>query len=281
MYQWRRLRRSQLEARCERLEAEDCAREDAEQAAVTKEQSPSERAVSPPASTPYPILTPVPINASTHSQSTSYSRPFNISEFEQDTASPFDNMELKTINDMEELAHVLQPAVISDKNEPVTEEKQTLPRLNGYNNQYSYNSSNWTSSYSQGSGSHPLWHREPHPTLPQVPPSNNPIQSYVVQRLDVEEQSSRSIPDFVQQLELELRGKREADSRKNQEQPLRPASRGTGAAEVTEITFYTIHYCIIFILAFGIKYIFGGKCLFSYLRGITHIKGYVCCGWST
>lgn len=34
--------------------------------------------------------------------------PFNIAEFEDDTSSPFDNMELKSINDMEELARVLQ-----------------------------------------------------------------------------------------------------------------------------------------------------------------------------
>ena len=34
--------------------------------------------------------------------------PFNISDFETDTSSPFDNMELKTLNDMEELALVLQ-----------------------------------------------------------------------------------------------------------------------------------------------------------------------------
>lgn len=33
---------------------------------------------------------------------------FNFSEFESDTSSPFDNMELKTINDLEELAEVLK-----------------------------------------------------------------------------------------------------------------------------------------------------------------------------
>lgn len=36
----------------------------------------------------------------------------NISDFESDTSSPFDNMELKTINDLEELASVLKPASI-------------------------------------------------------------------------------------------------------------------------------------------------------------------------
>lgn len=58
----------------------------------------------------YSILTPVPITQSsidTHTSKTANT--FNISDFEADTSSPFDNMELKTINEMEELAHVLQP----------------------------------------------------------------------------------------------------------------------------------------------------------------------------
>lgn len=62
-------------------------------------------------STPqYSILTPVPIAPSSIGTCTNKaSTYFNISDFEADTSSPFDNMELKTINDMEELAHVLQP----------------------------------------------------------------------------------------------------------------------------------------------------------------------------
>jgi hypothetical protein len=58
----------------------------------------------------YSMLTPVPITPASTSVSTSKaSDNFNISDFEADTSSPFDNMELKTINEMEELAHVLQP----------------------------------------------------------------------------------------------------------------------------------------------------------------------------
>ncbi|PSN29345.1 hypothetical protein C0J52_27117 [Blattella germanica] len=62
-------------------------------------------------STPqYSILTPVPIALpSTGTVTNEISAHFNFSDFEADTSSPFDNMELKTINDMEELAHVLQP----------------------------------------------------------------------------------------------------------------------------------------------------------------------------
>lgn len=59
------------------------------------------------------ILTPVPIsiphNTVTHNKTNSHH--FNLSDFEADTSDPFDTVELKTINDMEELAHVLQPTV--------------------------------------------------------------------------------------------------------------------------------------------------------------------------
>lgn len=49
---------------------------------------------------------------------------FNFSEFESDTSSPFDNMELKTINDLEELAEVLKRN--SDKNSPPVVHNTTL-----------------------------------------------------------------------------------------------------------------------------------------------------------
>lgn len=56
------------------------------------------------------ILTPVPFSQnSSNINSAKSSSQFNFSDFEADTSSPFDNMELKTINEMEELAHVLQP----------------------------------------------------------------------------------------------------------------------------------------------------------------------------
>ncbi|KAF4533041.1 hypothetical protein B566_EDAN000735 [Ephemera danica] len=62
------------------------------------------------------ILTPLPMPAPTKISSPEVpaKQPFNISDFEADTSSPFDNMELKTINEMEELAHVLQPNCTSD-----------------------------------------------------------------------------------------------------------------------------------------------------------------------
>lgn len=57
------------------------------------------------------ILTPTPLtdaNTQLCSRQAMDKSPFNISDFEADTSSPFDNMALKTINDMAELAIVLQ-----------------------------------------------------------------------------------------------------------------------------------------------------------------------------
>ncbi|XP_071450084.1 ubiquitin-associated protein 1 [Hetaerina americana] len=59
--------------------------------------------------TPNSILTPTPYGPFMNQKKDYQQSPFNLSDFEADTSSPFDNMELKTINDMEELAHVLQP----------------------------------------------------------------------------------------------------------------------------------------------------------------------------
>ncbi|KRT78211.1 hypothetical protein AMK59_6813 [Oryctes borbonicus] len=55
------------------------------------------------------ILTPQLLDTNMqYSHQTTDKSPFNISDFEADTSSPFDNMALKTINDMAELAIVLQ-----------------------------------------------------------------------------------------------------------------------------------------------------------------------------
>nr|CAI5821981.1 unnamed protein product [Callosobruchus analis] len=54
------------------------------------------------------ILTPIPLSNSKNQVTTEVmNKNINISDFENDTYSPFDNMELKSINDMEELAQVL------------------------------------------------------------------------------------------------------------------------------------------------------------------------------
>lgn len=63
-----------------------------------------------------PILRPIPIKHQVVSTQINNNKPisaFNLSDFEADTSSPFDNMELKTINDLEELAQVLQPSTVT------------------------------------------------------------------------------------------------------------------------------------------------------------------------
>lgn len=58
------------------------------------------------------VLQPIPAQQTEYKMSSYDSmltKNINISDFESDTSSPFDNMELKTINDLEELASVLKP----------------------------------------------------------------------------------------------------------------------------------------------------------------------------
>lgn len=61
------------------------------------------------------VLQPIPaqqMNFKMSSYDAMLTKNINISDFESDTSSPFDNMELKTINDLEELASVLKPTSI-------------------------------------------------------------------------------------------------------------------------------------------------------------------------
>ncbi|CAL1676739.1 unnamed protein product [Lasius platythorax] len=67
-----------------------------------------------PINTPAPettILTPQPLSppANDLQDHVKTNGGLDYADFDNDTSSPFDNMELKTINDMEELAQVLQP----------------------------------------------------------------------------------------------------------------------------------------------------------------------------
>lgn len=58
------------------------------------------------------VLQPIQAQQTNYNMSsydTMLTKNINISDFESDTSSPFDNMELKTINDLEELASVLKP----------------------------------------------------------------------------------------------------------------------------------------------------------------------------
>lgn len=239
MGQWRQLRKSHAENRRQRLQAEGRLHQASK--AITKlNLGPPDPTVSPPSKS-YPILTPVPIIASKYRSEITSSQGFNVSEFEQDTSSPFDNMELKTINDLEELAHVLQPALCSD----TLNEKEPPPRINGLTqyNRPNLDSNVWTMynlNYNVNlTNQH--WVQEPNLILPCMPSWNPTIQSYVVQRLDygkdsvVQEPATlKKVPDIVQELQLELKDKRAAETRRKWlEQPQRPAS--IGATEVSLI----------------------------------------------
>ncbi|KYN06646.1 PREDICTED: uncharacterized protein LOC108782815 [Cyphomyrmex costatus] len=111
MCEWRKARQAYSKARQTRLK---------EKKKKEKEETPS----SPP---PLDCVKHLPINASPAPEAAilmpqPLSPPANdfqdhvktnggldFADFDNDTSSPFDNMELKTINDMEELAQVLQP----------------------------------------------------------------------------------------------------------------------------------------------------------------------------
>ncbi|KAJ8921338.1 hypothetical protein NQ315_002952 [Exocentrus adspersus] len=78
------------------------------------------------------ILTPIPLTKCVNQQFNPVDKsPFNLSDFENDTSSPFDNMELKSINDMEELAQVLKSEEVKYKtniNIPVYQPYQVVPQ---------------------------------------------------------------------------------------------------------------------------------------------------------
>lgn len=84
---------------------------------------------------------------------------FNISDFENDTSSPFDSVELKTLNDMEELAHVLGGSSLS------TTKKWHTPE-NGSNTQH------WT----WGAG----YPQQPTPYPLHVPPVSSESGEYLL-----------------------------------------------------------------------------------------------------
>jgi len=108
MCEWRKARQAYSKARQARL----------------KEKRKRERKETPPSPPPLDCVKQLPINAPPAPETTiltpqPLSPPANdfqdhaktnggldFADFDNDTSSPFDNMELKTINDMEELAQV-------------------------------------------------------------------------------------------------------------------------------------------------------------------------------
>lgn len=109
MTEWRNVRQANIKARQARLE-EKRRKEKKESSPPPPPPLPD---VTNPISAPVPettILTPQPLSPPANDlQDHIKSNGLDYSDFDNDTSSPFDNMELKSINEMEELAQVLQP----------------------------------------------------------------------------------------------------------------------------------------------------------------------------
>ncbi|XP_031780716.1 ubiquitin-associated protein 1 [Nasonia vitripennis] len=110
MKEWRKVRLSYSEARHVRLEEK--RKREAEKSPAPSSPSP-DTATLPVKVAPAPeatILTPQPLSfpANGVQNHVKLNGLDDYSYFDNDTSSPFDNMELKTINEMEELAQVLQ-----------------------------------------------------------------------------------------------------------------------------------------------------------------------------
>ncbi|XP_012263998.2 ubiquitin-associated protein 1 [Athalia rosae] len=112
MTEWRKARTVMNEARLARL-IEKKKKENEETPPLPAQSDPVNQSsvkVAPAPETT--ILTPQPLSPPPNEllQYITTSNGLDLADFDNDTSSPFDNMELKTINDMEELAQVLQPS---------------------------------------------------------------------------------------------------------------------------------------------------------------------------
>lgn len=107
MSEWRKARLSNSEARQARLEEMKKREEESPSPpGQNSPQLPIKGAPVPETTILTPqLLSPLPY----HIRDNIQSNQLNYADFDNDTSSPFDNMLLKTINDKEELAQVLQP----------------------------------------------------------------------------------------------------------------------------------------------------------------------------
>ncbi|CAG9858038.1 unnamed protein product [Phyllotreta striolata] len=149
--------------------------------------------------------------------------PFNIKDFENDTSSPFDNMELKSINDMEELAQVLNKDKSNYKvntqmypNYPSVSNSAIQPSYSNYmSSQYSYNIPNQpsnyvqppvTTEYSRTNG----YYYETSPFQAQYmyssgkPTDVNFYNQFSTGPVDIKKPNCKSVPDIVKALEDEI-----------------------------------------------------------------------------
>lgn len=135
------------------------------------------------------ILTPIPLNNSgSQINSGSADRsPFNISDFEADTSSPFDNMELKTLNDMEELAQVLRSETTN--NVQMYPTVQTIPSHSYYNSFTEQQTNSFLPNYT-----HPIMYNGT---------ASTPYSSYTYNP-NYTTTTHKTVPDLLKALEVKL-----------------------------------------------------------------------------
>lgn len=109
MAEWRKAREANVKARIARLEEKK--KREKEESPPSPPPLPTETVKQPPVKVIPPpettILTPQPLSPPANDlQNHVQANGLDFADFDNDTSSPFDNMELKTINDMEELAQV-------------------------------------------------------------------------------------------------------------------------------------------------------------------------------
>lgn len=117
------------------------------------------------------VLQPIPaqqINFKVSSYDNMLTKNINISDFESDTSSPFDNMELKTINDLEELASVLKPTLVLNN---VNCKKSDINIISDINDSQSY-TKNIYNNFPQNSKNNKFMHG----AFTQINQSTNSIQ---------------------------------------------------------------------------------------------------------
>lgn len=111
MTEWHKVKQANNKARHTRLDEK--RKKEKEEASPPSPPPLPDNIKQMPINAPVPeptILTPQPLTLPANDlQDHAKTNGLNFADFDNDTSSPFDNMELKTINDMEELAQVLQP----------------------------------------------------------------------------------------------------------------------------------------------------------------------------
>ncbi|XP_024893717.1 uncharacterized protein LOC112468668 [Temnothorax curvispinosus] len=110
MCEWRKARQACSKARQARLKEKRKKEEEETPPSPPPLDCAKQPINAPPASET--ILTPQPLSPPANDLRDLHVKTnggLDFADFDNDTSSPFDNMELKTINDMEELAQVLQP----------------------------------------------------------------------------------------------------------------------------------------------------------------------------